>query len=53
MDLGVWQGILFIFARVSAFMAVGPLFALRHVPPLVKAGSGLILAVLLAPVVEV
>lgn len=52
-DLGVWQGILFIFARVSAFMAVGPLFALRHVPPLVKAGSGLMLAVLLAPVVEV
>ncbi|MCR4419899.1 MAG: flagellar biosynthetic protein FliR [Clostridia bacterium] len=52
MDPGTWQSALLIFARVSAFMAVGPLFGLRPVPPLLKAGAALILASLLVPVVR-
>lgn len=51
MDLAQWQLTLLIFARISSFVAVGPIFGLRHVPPLLKAGSALILAILVAPVV--
>jgi flagellar biosynthetic protein FliR len=52
-DLAQWSSVLMVFARVSAFMAVGPLFSLRHVPPLVKAGAGLLAAALIAPLVRV
>lgn len=51
MDLAQWQFLLLIFARTSSFVAVSPLFGLRHVPPLLKAGSAMVLAMLVAPVV--
>jgi len=51
-DLGQVAAFFLVFLRAAAFMLSGPLFAVKGVPPLLKAGFSLALAVVIFPVLE-
>lgn len=52
-DLGVVAAFFLVFLRTAAFMISGPLYAVRGIPPLLKAGFSLVLAGVIFPVVEI
>lgn len=51
MELGYLATFLLVLARITAFMAVFPIFAVSGIPVLVKIGLGFILALVVTPVV--
>lgn len=44
-----YAAVVLVFARLTAFMVSCPIFSMRQIPPLVKAGLGFVLAVALFP----
>lgn len=51
-DLGQVSAFFLVFLRAAAFMMSGPLYVIKGLPPLLKAGFSLALAVVIFPVVE-
>lgn len=51
MDLGQVTAFFLVFIRAAAFMMSGPLFAIKGIPPLLKVGFSLILAIVVFPAV--
>jgi flagellar biosynthetic protein FliR len=51
-DLGQIAAFFLVFLRAAAFMMSGPLYAIKGMPPLLKVGFSLILALVVFPVVE-
>ncbi|MEW6540729.1 MAG: flagellar biosynthetic protein FliR [Bacillota bacterium] len=51
-DLGQMVTFLLVFTRLAAFIAVCPVFAIRGVPPAVKAGLAFVLALALLPAAQ-
>lgn len=51
-DLGQIAAFFLVFLRAAAFLTAGPLYAIKGMPPLLKVGFSLILAIVVFPVVE-
>lgn len=51
-DLGQIAAFFLVFLRAAAFMMSGPLYAIKGMPPLLKIGFSLVLAIVVFPMIE-